>query len=238
MKNIITIGRRCTTDSFLEKYKIRKFSGPFSYLIIDFESALIEINNNFCNYLKKIKKINNKKILYLKHWRMSITDFYINENYLNLKLNNLIYNEKRVLLWNHHNPIKQNILFKRRINRVLNLLKNTKCVLFYIDKICEINIDTYILYINNIIKKYYNYNHKIIFILPITDDIYKNFDCKLYYSNDTIDIFLLKVTPINDLVKETKKQRKKGTPLLDIDINDKNINWNLLYKNINHLFLP
>lgn len=45
---------------------------------------------------------------------------------------------------------------------------------------------------------------------------------------------MLKTTPIIDLEIETKKQNNKRTPLLDTDNNDKNINWNILIKNIKY----
>lgn len=66
----------------LEKFKIRTFSGPFSYLFVDFETALKIINTEFKHYFSNITKVTNTnyKIKYLPHWRMT-SSFYINKTY-------------------------------------------------------------------------------------------------------------------------------------------------------------
>jgi hypothetical protein len=238
MVKIISMGRRCVTDFFLEKYKLRNFSGPFSYLLVDFEVAINEINTNFKNYFKDIKKVENHNIKYLPHWRMTST-FYYNNYYLKLDIKKDIYSQTNMLIWNHHNILKEKETFKRRINRVLDFLKNDKCILFYIDKIyTKNNIDEYIKYLNNFIKNNFKFNHKILFIIPFDNNHYNNFNCKKYYNNDILYIYLIKVTKISDLEKQTKIQNitDTKTPLLDVDIHDKNINWNLLYQNIKHFF--
>ena len=234
--NIITIGKRCTTDSFLNKYKLRKFSGPFSYMIIDYESALINISNNFINYLNNIQYIDNSdyKIKYLNHWRMS-KNFYINTQFFNLNNNN-IYEQDKIILWNHHNMYSEINTFKRRCNRIISLLNNSKCILFYIDKIYNNNnIDEYIINIINITNKYYKYKHKILYIIPFSHSKYNEYNCKLYYENNILIIYLLKSTNIEILKDETIKQKIIGTPLLDTDIKNTQITWDLLYNNIKHL---
>jgi hypothetical protein len=49
--NIYSIGYRCITDDFLVKLKIRNYSSPFSYMVIDYKTVFEFINNNFNNYL-------------------------------------------------------------------------------------------------------------------------------------------------------------------------------------------
>jgi len=48
INDIFAIGYRCTTDHFLDKYlKIRKYSSPISYMVIDIQTALNFINKDF-----------------------------------------------------------------------------------------------------------------------------------------------------------------------------------------------
>ncbi len=54
---IFSIGYRCYSSDFLNIYKLRKISGPFDYLFIDFETALKIINNNFNNIKKILMKL-------------------------------------------------------------------------------------------------------------------------------------------------------------------------------------
>ena len=51
---IFSIGYRCYSPDFLNKFKLRKMSSPFDYLFIDFETSLKIINNNFDDYLYDI----------------------------------------------------------------------------------------------------------------------------------------------------------------------------------------
>lgn len=54
INNIFAIGFRCNTDEFLDKFlKIRRYSSPFSYMVIDIKTALSFIDNNFENYINK-----------------------------------------------------------------------------------------------------------------------------------------------------------------------------------------
>ena len=51
INNIFAIGFRCNTDEFLDKFlKIRRYSSPFSYMVIDIKTALHFIDNNFLTY--------------------------------------------------------------------------------------------------------------------------------------------------------------------------------------------
>ena len=247
LNNIITLGYRCTTDSLLEKYNIRSFSGPFSYLIVDFKTALILINTNFKDYFKNIKKYeNNELVMYLPHWRMTKL-YYVNKTFSeDLDKYKYIYNANNILLWNHHTILNKNTqnTFKRRQKRILELLEikkgvNSNTLLFYIDKIYEFSdIDQYISNILKIIKENYFYNKKIIYVIPFINDNYISFDTKLYFENEILKIFLIKTTKLSDLELETKIQNKEDTPLLDTDIYDKNIKWYDLLVNINNLLNP
>lgn len=239
MVKIITIGHRCTTDAILSRYNMRHFSGPFSYLFVDFETSLQLINTNFENYFTNIKLVKHKgDIKYLNHWRMTKL-FYVNTHFTEDIHNKNIYNLSRYLIWNHHDMFEKNIIetFKRRIDRIIGLLNNDNCVLFFIGKIYQgDNID---LFIHNnikaIVKKHYNLKHKIVYVLPFTNSIYNKYDTELYFNENKLYIYLLKTTSISTLVLETTKQNKKGTPLLDTDNNDTNIKWSMLLNNIKNV---
>ena len=239
INKIISIGYRCSTDSFLSKFNLRFYSGPFSYLIVDFQTAITELSNDFSNYFIKIKKYNNydNKVNYLNHWRFS-KEYYVNEFYSD-KINKNIYNLKRCLIWNHHkindNSVKET--FIRRISRIKNFIKNEKCILLYFDKIFyDNNIDEYINNILILCNTYYKLKHKILYVIPFVNEKYNNYNCKQYFNNNKLHVFLIKTTPIEKLLEETKKQKKTGTPLLDFDINDKNIDWDKLYNELHSFF--
>lgn len=52
--NIFAIGFRCNTDHFLSNFlKIRKYSSPFSYMVIDIQTALHFIDAKFLNYTNR-----------------------------------------------------------------------------------------------------------------------------------------------------------------------------------------
>ena len=54
INNIFALGFKCNTDDFLSKFlKIRRYSSPFSYMVIDIKTALNFIDNNFLNYTNK-----------------------------------------------------------------------------------------------------------------------------------------------------------------------------------------
>jgi hypothetical protein len=127
--------------------------------------------------------------------------------------------------------------FKRRINRIVEYLKNDECILFYIDRIYDdINMLHYIKSeIIPIIDKYYKYPHTIKYVIPFTNNKYNDFDTKLYFQKDKLEVFLLKTTMINNLKNETIVQGKKGTSLLDTDNNDLKIKWRQLLRNIGFL---
>lgn len=232
MPNLITFGFRCTTDSCLSAFNLRNFSGPFSYLICDFETAIDLIKTDFKDYFTNIIKIGNTdaKIKYLPHWRQT-NPFYVNTYYTKENITNVHYYLKNILLWNHHDMTNKETIetFNRRTKRILQYLKNEDCILFYIDRVFESeNLDDYIDNIKSIIKINYNFNHKIIYVIPFSSTKYIDFDTKLYYEDNILNIWLLKTTPMKELENQTKKQNKQGTPLLDTDIQDKNIHWSVL----------
>lgn len=238
IKYIISCGRRCTTNQFLNKYKLKSFSTPFSSIFCDFETAIFFINTKFKDFLN-VKFIENHNYKQMFHWRFA-PKFYYNYNIIKKFEDKLNFNNlERLLIWTHFDPIKDKKLIERRCDRINNIIKNnenSKILLFYIDKIrnyndCE-NIKNNILCIIN----KYNIFENILYIIPCQDIIE---ECNLYFNNERLHIFLLKVTKINDLINETYKQKKyklNKRPLLDADIEDINNNYNLLYKKIKSIY--
>ena len=60
INNIFSIGYRCTNDELLKSMKLKEYSGPFSYMVIDYKSALEFIENRFQKYLD-FDYVNNTK---------------------------------------------------------------------------------------------------------------------------------------------------------------------------------
>lgn len=243
MVKIISIGYRCITDEFLKKFNKRFFSGPFSYLFVDFETSIKIIHDNFKKYFTNIETINNNnyQIKFLPHWRMT-KKFYVNKYYTSDLSNNNIYDLQNLLIWNHHDITNKKIkeTFVRRIKRIQDFMKNNFCIFFYIDRIYEgDNIDNFIdIKILSIIKRYYKFNtHNILYILPFSKKKYLQYDTKLYKRYDNVYIYLIYSPSISKLQKKSNEIVKHiNRPLIDTDLNNNNIKWNSLYENIKYLF--
>ena len=188
---IFSIGFRCYSNDFLNKYKLRKISGPFDYLFIDIVTAFDNINNDFDKFLSDIVFINknnkvtkiyysdnlinnqildfveNKDIGYMSH-SYNDNNLIINQNFINKTPHNL-YNWDRICIFHHHDIIEKSIYEKiyERMKIFINIYKerqNNMC-LFYITRIVELeNLDEYKTNINNL-KKKYNINCYIIIII-------------------------------------------------------------------------
>jgi len=212
---IFSIGYRCYSSDFLNIYKLRKISGPFDYLFIDFETALKIINNNFNNYLDDIILFNNKtkniELFYRKNTHEINTNFYkllennigymehnydannllFNQNYLDDILNNNLYNWNTICSFPYHNILDNNIYntIKKRCERFIDIINNNNetTSLFYITKI--INCNNIIDYMNEIIKIKKKYNIECIIIIIINCD---NIEDSNYYNDIDKCLFIIK----------------------------------------------
>ena len=138
--NIFSIGYRCNACDFLSQYlNVRKYSSPFSYMLIDIETALNFIRTRFENFTSKdfLKSPEN----------------YIRYNNLNWKCNHVhiisdeiekgvdVYDMKKTCIWNHHNLFDKEVVesIDRRSKHLLHVLdtKPESMLLFYIDKVRE-----------------------------------------------------------------------------------------------------
>ena len=188
--NCFTIGYRCTADSFLKYLNIRKYSGPFSYMVIDLETALYFIKNNFKNYFDVISIKNHNYLWNNKKWSPHL---YFNKKFIP---NNIeISKNKRICCWNHHDlsslDVKNSI--NRRINHLLYSLKTNNTLLLYISNI-KINKDESKSLIKLSNDFLININSKYVYILilcplinyennPIINKISNNINIIYYKSN-------------------------------------------------------
>lgn len=218
---IFSIGYRCYSPDFLINFKLRKMSGPFDYLFIDFETSLKIINNNFDDYLndiilfnkntqhielfykKNTTKINDKfyellknNIGYMAHSYNSV-NLLFNQNYLdddklNDKLNDNLYNWESICSFLHHNILDSNIYtsIKKRCERFNNVINkyNESTALFYITKI--INCKSIVEYMKDILKLKKQNNIKCIIIIIIINC--DNIEDTEYYNEVDKCLFIIK----------------------------------------------
>lgn len=237
VKFLIPFGTRCTTDSFLDKFNLRKFSSPISYSIAEFSSAIKLFDLNIEYIQNNIVEVDNNTILYNDYWRFT-KKFYFIKN-IKPQFNNFIYNSKS-LIWNHHN-LKSKIgidTLIRRINRINNIcLKNNNqnIFFFHISNILKKeNIQNNIVFYSNEFQKFKFNKCNMIIILTISD-IQKD-TVKFLSSNNNIDFWIM-YTESFDLLKSYKPNIKINYPhFLDNDIKNKNIPWNKLYSALKNFY--
>jgi hypothetical protein len=136
--NIFAIGYRCNTDEFLINFlKIRKYSSPFSYMIIDIKTALQFIDHKFENYTNKDFIDPGKKTYKYNKLRWSCNNIHkysvLTNDYVD------ILDMDKVCLWNHHDLYDEDTVkrINRRSSHLLNCLseKPRTLLFFYIEKI-------------------------------------------------------------------------------------------------------
>lgn len=224
--NCYGIGYRCTTDSFMIKNNIRNYSGPFSYVVIDFQTAIKFINNNFHNYLDTIlfKKNTHKFLFNKKKWNHNI--FFNKEIYNNFIFNfdidhKNISDYKKVCIWVHHNlndDLIKNTIQNRiiKFNNTLNNL-NENTLLLFIDNIYENDIENYNYYLNNL----NGFNNKTNIYFCILIPIY-NYNKEPYIDKYNNNITFIKY--------------KSNYEINSNDIKSKNINWNKIGSIIHSIY--
>lgn len=218
--HVFSIGRRCTTMSLLERYNIRTKSSPFSWMIVDFETVLCVIQDDFRHYFD-IDTVSRHSFLYVPFWRMTSV-FYTNRHYCPPLTKSCIYDEERVMIWNHHVPLKQKRTFLERIHffkEKLNL-PTTLCV-FCSNLMSKEEVGSHIEEICQLIKTY-KVSFSIAYIIPTTD-----LSAECSYDFPHISFFLFRAPGLD--VLESDAKHAKGTPLLDADIKDDRIEWDKLF---------
>ena len=219
--NIYSIGYRCNNDDLLNFINIRKYSSPFSYMIIDYKTALNYIDNSFVNY-DKFKYINNNSGQYEwcdnKQWSRELYfRLYFPDDIKTKKLSDW----DNICVSNHHNLYNEIDKILLRANRLLYNLKNkpSSLMLFCIHKIqnyIDDNINNYI-DIDFLLKFNKKYNTNLLFIIPLFN---YNLDPKIMYNSNNIMIIYL-----------NSFYEGNGTAFTD-----KRIKWNDVIKIMNNYY--
>lgn len=224
INNIFAIGFRCNTDDFLSMVlKIRRYSSPFSYMVIDIKTALDFIDNNFLNYTNKdfilsgknTNKFNNHNWSYNHLHKCSI----ITNDYVD------ILDMDKVCIWNHHNLYDENIInsLNRRSLHLLECLnkKSDTTLLFYIEKIQKYE-ENKLLFDKSILD---NYNCKFLIFIPLLNF---NQDPVLFYDDSRIRIIYFNSnleswsTEITCHIEEWNKLQTLVNKLYNFDIENRN----------------
>ena len=192
ISNIYSIGYRCNNDDLLTFMNIRKYSSPFSYMIIDYKTALNYIDNSFINY-DKFHYVNNKSGQYMwcnnNQWK---NELYFRLYYPELNKTKNLSDWDNICVSNHHNLNNEINKIMIRANRLLYNLNNksSSLMLFCIHKIqnyIDDNINNYI-DIDFLLKFNNKYNTHLLFILPLFN---YNVDPKIMYNSNNIMIIYL-----------------------------------------------
>jgi hypothetical protein len=172
---------------------IRKYSSPFSYMVIDLETSINFINNKFINFLN----VTNYKIHEFKwndkYWNHSL---FFNKDFLLLDDNININEMKRICCWNHHDLNDDEIIssINRRYNYLLKCIESEEnTLLIYIE-----NINTYT---TSNYDEYYNYK--------MCDD----------FINNRQNIFLCLLIPLLDFPYSPKLYNTKNNNIIVIFYN-------------------
>jgi hypothetical protein len=224
INNIFAIGYKCNTDDFLIDFlKIRKYSSPFSYMVIDIKTALNFIDNNFLNYTNKDFILPGKKT-----FKLNKNNWYCN----NIHSCSIITNDyvdildmDKVCIWSHHNLYDENIIntFNRRSSHLLECLnkKSDTTLLFYIEKIQKYK-GNYCYFDKSILDKY---NCNFLILIPLLN---WNLEPTLVYNNSKIRIIHFKsnlkgsTTNIEFHIEEWEKLRILINKLYNFNIEDRN----------------
>lgn len=162
--DVFSTGYRCNTDDFMKSLNIRKYSSPFSYMVIDYKNALNFINNRFDNYLNFNYVINNNKYYWCENiWGRHL--FFHKKCTLEDKSVIKVDTLDEICVWNHHNLFNDANTIKRRCDRLLEKLDNNpeSTLLFCIHKIKDCN-DYDLDFLNFFCKKQ---KCKMLFMVPL-----------------------------------------------------------------------
>lgn len=175
---VLTIGRRCNSTDYLRLNNLTKFSSPFDWLIVDFDSALELISKEFSDFTQDIliykhskpavmHKINdaeraNKHLSILRsypniiHFNRNFNKktMRYNLNYVGDKIDSNLYSKGRSCNFMHHDVTQPDIQLKlkKRTIRMNELMKNKKSetLLFYL----SIIVDDYVYTVEHVKNTY------------------------------------------------------------------------------------
>jgi len=134
IKDIFSIGYSCENDYFLKDINMRQYSSPFSYMIIDIETAIHFINTEFKGYLDVITP--SRIPPYKLDEKILTTNFFMNKAFIDDKT--IIEDWDRVCLWIHHDINSPDIVaaLNRRSKHLMTTIReHPESTLFtYLDK--------------------------------------------------------------------------------------------------------
>jgi len=188
----ISIGPYCSTTQILQQYNLRLQAYPFDYIFSSLEMIKHIIDNKFEIFLDKEYYIKGNHENSTKH--LFYNEFLNTELlYLHhLKYNYPIdYKVSDTSLFNHHDLLDDTVheTFKRRCNRLLDLINNNKKIVFVYYNCYTATFDDLIDFSNNFS------DNKNIFVLGIFQNnlekkiLFENSNCKIYQNFDNKYIF-------------------------------------------------
>lgn len=193
---IFSAGFSCDSANYLKRYDLRKMSGPFDYMYIDFETTLKVIDTKFEDYTSDIvvcnkhyqnRYLQNSKNTTEPHPRFKsfiehgfigyISDCYydvdllVNQNYIEEpELSGNLYDWTHICIFFHHNivnsPTREKIAM--RSNRFMNIYEQnpSKTCLLHVTKPLHKSTNTDE-YIESIVEMKKKYNIKCFLIIYI-----------------------------------------------------------------------
>lgn len=101
---------------------------------------------------------------------------------------------------------------------------NKKLLFLYFSRIISPDkVDSEVDKVINLSNKY-NFKSRLCYTIFV-EAIDNKYEAAYYKNVGNIDFLVCDTTPKDKLAYETKIQSKAGAPLIDADLNDKNINW-------------
>lgn len=214
--NIFSLGYRCNTDAFTDKFlNIRKYSSPFSYMVIDIVTALNFIDSNFKEYTEKNMLIPSKPPYKFNRKLWNCQFIHKKSDMPNNSTD--ILDMKHVCIWNHHNLNDPKIIdsLQRRAKHLLKCIreKPVTTLLFYIEKMQEYHGDQ-MYFDTSVLRKY---KCKFLILVPLLN--FKS-EAQIYYSDEQINVIYF----------------NSNRELWGTDINSHPEQWANLSKIINNLY--
>jgi hypothetical protein len=125
IRYFLSIGHRCNSTDFAIKYDLRKFSSPFDYMYVDFESALQIISKRFSDFCNDIVIMDNQnkslQLIHKKNTNVPDEEYSMllkkNIKYMNddFSWTTLRINQTYTRPFDHNEEILDNIYFWPRI---------------------------------------------------------------------------------------------------------------------------
>lgn len=204
------MGYQCTTDHFLLKFGLRKQSSPFSYMIIDIQSASKIVDSNFKTFMENVEYVKNiNEFMWCnRFWDRNL---FFNKTFTKTYHECKNVNEyENVCIWNHHNiqDLSTRNTLIRRCERFNQLYKLKDTLILYIHKIKN-NISD----VHDIINFCKCLKYNICILFPI------------YNHEPTIN----KVFRSENILMLSYKSNYN---LNSNDINDDTIDWNSIYQTL------